>query len=83
MRDEFFDGVNFFLRETGWLRTSADKTGDALGGTNSQPGVVIDLHANEKVAGENLFLDGRFFTLIDFDFFLSGNENLFDEVIKT
>ena len=74
------NGVDFFLGNWGGVVAGADEAGDALSCPDREPGVVGDDHLDEHVAREDLFLDGTFFAFADFDFVLSGNEDLVDVV---
>ena len=77
------DGFDFVFGKGSGLIGGADKAGNALGGANSQPGVVGDDHADKHIAGEEFFFNGGFFALVDLDFFLGGDEDLVDKVLKT
>lgn len=81
LRDVFLDGVDFLLGKTSGSAASANEASDALGGADGEPRVIVDFHPNEEVSREDFFLDGGLFTFVDFDFFLGGDENLFDEVV--
>ncbi len=77
------DGFNFIFWKRSWLVGSANEACNALCGANSEPGVVRDDHTNKHVSREKLFFDGGFFAFVDFDFFLSGDKDFVDVVLKT
>lgn len=77
------NGVNFFLGDWGGIVASANKAGNALGSADGQPRIVGDDHLDEHVSGEDLFFDGGFFTLVDLDLFLSGDQKFIDVVGQT
>jgi len=77
------DSLNFVFGKRGGLIGGADEASNTLGGADSEPGVIGDNHTNEHITREKLFFDGGFLTFIDFDLFLSWNEDFVDEVLKT
>lgn len=80
LSDEFLDGGNLFFGEGSGLVAGADKAGDTLGGTDSQPRVVVEDHFEKHIPGKDLFFDGRFLAGFDVNFVLSGDKNFEDFV---
>ena len=69
------DGVHFRLGQGGGFGTHADEAGDALGGSNYQPGIVVDDHFDEQIPGEDFLFDGVLFAVLDVDFVLGGDKD--------
>jgi len=76
------DSLDFIFWKRSGLVGSAHKTGDALCGANSEPGVVRDNHADKHVARKKLFFDSGFLAFVDFNFFLGRDEDLVDIVLE-
>ena len=73
---KFHDGVDFGFGQGSGLLTDADKAGYPLCGTDCQPGIVVDDHFDQHVAGEELFFDGFFLAVMNFDLVLGGDQQL-------
>ncbi len=70
------DGFDLGVGQGSGLVADAYKSGNALGGSHYQPGVVVGNHFDEEISGENFFPDLEFFTMLNVDFVLGGDEKL-------
>lgn len=70
------NSVYFRLGQGGGFGAHADEAGDALGGSDNQPGIVVYNHFDEQIAGKDFFLDGVLFAVLDVDFILGRDEDL-------
>src|SRR5690606_1048686 len=58
----------------------ADKPGHTGGIAQLVPGILIHLHADEHIPGEDLALDSLSLPILDFDLFLGRNHDLEDPI---
>lgn len=79
-RGELHNGFDFRWREGGGFGANANETGDTLGGTDDQPGIVVYGHFDQEITGEDFFANFGFFAVADDDFVLGGDHE-FEELV--
>ena len=68
--------VNFGLGNSGGFVVDADETGDTLGSTDGDPGIVSEHHLDDDITREGFFLSFNFGTTADDHFGLDRNDSL-------
>ena len=63
------------------LEPASDEPGDARRVANDVPGIVVDLAANQQVAGEHLLLDDLLAVVLELDHILDGDRHLVDATL--
>lgn len=64
------------LGDGGWFVVNANKTGDSLSSTDSNPGIVGDDHLDKNITGESFFLSFDLFAATNNHFALDGDDGL-------
>src|SRR5919201_79467 len=69
---------DFLLRQRGGLGPGADEAGHARGVAHHVPGVVVEVHADQQVAGEDLAGDDLLLAALDLHDVFHGDDDLED-----
>src|SRR5919204_2432754 len=72
---------DFLLRQRGGLGPGADEAGHARGVAHHVPGVVVEVHADQQVAGEDLAGDDLLLPALDLHHVFHGDHDLEDPLL--